>query len=145
MCQWDFHLLHALHHGRFQPSRRCIGQIAHGNTSQLIRHSPPQLRQHMESGLVRASSRNAVEDGLEQIGDQGCRSPGQINRKVLFTRNKQVDHSCHSEVWHHPTGHAENSKDSRGNKTCPVRSDKRHQAKWILLFLHGIPPEVSEL
>ena len=88
MCQWDFHLLHALHHGRFQPTRRCIGQIAHGNMSQLVRHSPPRLRQHTESGLVRASSRNAVEDGLEQIGDQGYHSPNQINRKVLFSRNE---------------------------------------------------------
>ena len=138
--QRDLHLLHTLHHGRFQAARWRIGQIAHGNAGQLIRHGPPQLRQHMESGLMGAPGRNAVKNRLEQIGGQGCRSPGQINRKVLFTGNEQVDHSCHSEVWHHPTGHAENSKDNRSNKPCPMWLDKCHQTKWLLLFLHRIPP-----
>ena len=140
VSQRDLHLLHTLHHGCFQAARWRIGQIAHGNAGQLIRYGPPQLRQHMEGGLMGAPGRNAVKNRLEQIGDQGCRSPGQINRKVLFTGNEQIDHSCHSKVWHHPTGHAEDSKNSGGNKSHTVRSDKRHQTKWLLLFLHRIPP-----
>ena len=138
--QRDLHLFHTLHHGCFQAARWRIGQIAHGNAGQLIRHSPPQFRQHMESGFMGASGGDAVKNRLEQIGNQGNCSPGQINRKVLFTRNKQVDHSCHSKVWYHPAGHAENSKNSGGNKTRSVRSDKCHQTKWLPLFLHRIPP-----
>ena len=139
--QRDLHLLHTLHHGRFQAARWRIGQITHGNAGQLIRHSPPQLRQHMESGLVGAPGGNAVKDRLEQICDQGNRSPGQINRKALFTGNEQIDHLCHGKVWHHSAGHAENSKNSCGNKPRPVRLNKRHQTKWLLFFLHRIPPK----
>ena len=73
--QRDLHLFHTLHHGCFQAARWRISQIAHGNAGQFIRHSPPQFRQHMESGLMGAPSGNAVKNGFEQIGDQGCRSP----------------------------------------------------------------------
>ena len=139
--QRDLHLLHTLHHGCFQAARWRIGQIAHGNAGQLIRHSPPQFRQHMESGFMGASGGDAVKNRLEQIGNQGNCSPGQINRKVLFTRNKQIDHPCHSEVWHHSAGHAENSKDNRSKKPRPVWLDKCHQTKWLLLLLHHIPPK----
>ena len=41
--QRDLHLLHALHHGRFQAARRGIGQVPHGNAGQLIRYGPPQF------------------------------------------------------------------------------------------------------
>ena len=90
-----------------------------------------------------ASGRNAVKNGLKQISDQGDRSPDQINQKVLFTRDKQVDHSCHSKVWHNSTGYTENSKNNRGNKPRPVRSDKCHQTKWFLFLLHRIPPKLA--
>ena len=90
---------------------------------------------------VSISNRNASKSKSRTL----CSRTVQYQQESLFAGNEQVDHLRYSKVWHHPAGHAENSKDSRGNKTCPVRSDKRHQAKWILLFLHGIPPEVSDL